>query len=60
MPMRACKSSRTPAMLFACALLLDERQSAALKAALQTLSVAGGPLGLTYYLEGPRAPFSFF
>jgi hypothetical protein len=46
--------------LFASALLLDQAQSASLKTTLQGLSTAGGALGLTYYLEGPRAPFSFF
>jgi hypothetical protein len=41
------------------AYLVPEQQAGALRAALAAASEAGTAAGLTYYLEGPRAPFIF-
>jgi hypothetical protein len=41
------------------AYLVPEHQAGALRAALAAASQGGVAAGLTYYLEGPRAPFIF-
>lgn len=46
--------------VYASALLLDDAQAGAMKSSLAALAAAGGVHGLTYYLEGPRAPYSFY
>jgi len=56
---RRIASNRARGHRFAAALLLDDTELAALKPRLSTHAQAGAPLGLSLYLEGPRAPFSF-
>jgi hypothetical protein len=41
------------------AYLLDDDKSAPVHAEVERFSVSGAPLGITYYLEGPRLPFTF-
>jgi hypothetical protein len=41
------------------AYLVPEHQASALRSAIATASEIGAAAGLTYYLEGPRAPFVF-
>jgi hypothetical protein len=41
------------------AYLVPEHQAGALRTAIARASEAGAAAGLTYYMEGPRAPFTF-
>ncbi|MBD5657182.1 MAG: GvpL/GvpF family gas vesicle protein [Candidatus Eremiobacteraeota bacterium] len=45
--------------LWSAVMLLEERDIVALSALLERSAVAGAPLGITAYVEAPRAPFTF-
>jgi hypothetical protein len=56
---RPLQRSTTRGALGSVAYLLDEGGEEALRATVAAGAAAAAPLGVTYYLEGPRLPFTF-
>ena len=56
---RALQRPTTRGALGSVAYLLDEGGEETLRATLADAAAAGSALGITYYLEGPRLPFTF-
>jgi hypothetical protein len=56
---RRVEGATARGLLSSVALLVPESESETLKLHVTNASIGASALGVTYYLEGPRAPFSF-